>query len=210
MLARSAAFDAGYAFVTSFEALEENGRSREILGLIGLWEEARMAGAFSPDQKGRMEDISNEFHLEAATEGGWTLYQIHPVVVRYENRARQPGEPSHQTFSLENPGVRQPLRFILTASEVSVDGIHLELDGVGRMDLPVRLEDGQALVYDGGEGASVYSPRWNLMGTVHLPEEILEVGTGSHTLVVDASLTGEEGHLKVELRFWGDPEPVGR
>jgi hypothetical protein len=50
MLARSAAFDAGYAFVTSFEDLEENGRSDEILGLIGRWEEARMADAFTPDQ----------------------------------------------------------------------------------------------------------------------------------------------------------------
>ena len=44
MLARSAAFDAGYAFVTSYEALEGNGFADRILEAIGAWEKARMDG----------------------------------------------------------------------------------------------------------------------------------------------------------------------
>jgi hypothetical protein len=111
---------------------------------------------------------------------------------------------------MENPGVRQPLRFILTASETSADGILMEVDGVGRLELPVRLEDGEALVYEGGEEAWVFSPQWNLLRTVPMPEGTPAVGSGTHSLVVDAALRGEEGHLKVELRFWGNPEPVGR
>ncbi|NNM04122.1 MAG: hypothetical protein HKO65_03385, partial [Gemmatimonadetes bacterium] len=139
MLARSAAFDAGYAFVTSFEALEGNGRSDEILGLIGTWEEARMAGVFSEDQKTRMEDITNEFHLERSGGNGWALSQIYPTVVRYEVRDRQPGEPSSNTFEFENQGSDQTLRFIATAEGASIESIRFEVDAKGKIDFPVRL-----------------------------------------------------------------------
>jgi hypothetical protein len=211
MLARSAAFDAGYAFVTSFEALYENGRTDEILNLIGMWEEARMGEFFSPDQKGRMEDISNEFHLETVGEGGWNLYQIHPTVVRYEHRERQPGEPRHQMFSFENGGSEQPLRFIATASGASVDGLLFEIDGVGQVELPVRLQDGEALVYRGGEEATVYSPQWQVLGTVPVDGTALIVDPGEHSLMLDATLTGgDEGHLRVELRLWAEAEFVTR
>ncbi len=64
MLARSAAFNAGYAFVTSDKVLKTNGQTNEILQLIGEWEKARMSNAFSEDQKECMKDINNEFHLE--------------------------------------------------------------------------------------------------------------------------------------------------
>ena len=211
MLARSAAFDAGYAFVTSFEALEENGRSDEILNLIGLWEEARMGDAFTAAQKLRMEDISNEFHLEEVGEAGWNLYQVHPTVVRYEHRERQPGEPAHQTFSFENGVAEQRLRFIVTAAGTSADGILLELDGVGRLELPVRLQDGETLVYQGGQEATVYSPQWRVLGSFPLNGGALTVGPGGHSLMLDATLRGgDEGHLKVELRLWGEAEFVAR
>jgi len=210
MLARAAAFDAGYAFVTSFEALEANGRADEILALIGLWEEARMEDAFSPDQKSRMEDITNEFHLEEAGGEGWILRQIHPSVFRYENREKQPGEPRHEAFTFENPRAREPIRFILTASGTSVRDLLLELDGIGRLEVPVRLEDGEALVYQGGNFATLYSSQWEVLGTVPIDEAGLFVGPGRHSLMVDALMSGSEGHLKVELRLWGEEEVVSR
>ena len=211
MLARSAAFDAGYAFVTSFEALEENGRSDEILRLIGMWEEARMGNVFTPEQKERMEDISNEFHLEEVGETGWSLYQVHPTVVRYEHRERQPGEPTHQTFPLQNSLAEQPLRFIVTAVGTSADRVLLELDGVGRLEIPVLLQDGEALVYQGGDEATVYSPQWQVLGTIPVDGAALMVNPGEHSLMFDATLRGgDEGHLKVELRLWGGAESVAR
>jgi hypothetical protein len=211
MLARSAAFDAGYAFVTSFEALEQNGRSDDILDLIGMWEEARMGDVFTPDQKRRMEDISNEFHLEQVGETGWDLYQIHPTVVRYQHRERQPGEPSHQTFAFENGGAEQSLRFIATAVGTAVDGILMEFDGVHRVELPVRLQDGEVLVYQGGGEATIYSARWQIIGTVPVDEAALMVGSGAHSLMLDAATSGGDGgHLKVELRLWGEAESVAR
>ncbi len=73
LLARSAAFDAGYAFVTSFDSLAKNPATDEILRAIGRWEKARLAGAFTAEQKRRMEDVRAEFHLEDAPGGGVRL-----------------------------------------------------------------------------------------------------------------------------------------
>lgn len=208
MLARSAAFDAGYAFVTSFEALERNGRAEEILALMGRWEAARMADAFSPGQKARMEEIAREFHLDEAGDG-WALTEIHPTRIRYENRDRQPGEPSHETFTFDNMEEEQALGFVLTAVGAAMNGIQLELDGVRRVNLDVRLADGQALVYSGGDEATIYTNEWRTAGTVAVDPADLTVESGEHTLVVDAGLgAGEETHLELELRIRGRPEAV--
>ncbi|MCK5651319.1 MAG: hypothetical protein KAJ42_08080, partial [Gemmatimonadetes bacterium] len=176
-----------------------------------MWEEARMADAFTPEQKHRMEDIGNEFHLEEAGEEGWNLFQIHSSVLRYEYRERQPGEPSHETFTFQNREGEQPLRFVLTAVGASVDGVRLELDGVRTVELGVRLRDGEALAYQGGDRATVYSSQWRVMGSVPVDATDLLVGSGEHRLLLDAALEAEEGgHLKVELRIWGEAELVPR
>jgi hypothetical protein len=209
MLARSAGFDAGYGFVTSFESLEENGRSHEILQLLARWEEARMANAFSPDQKRRMEDIANEFHLEASGESGWILQQIHTSIHRFENRERQPGEPARQAFPFENPEGGQPLGFILTAVGGTATEVRLEIDRVRTVEIPGALRDGESLVYRGGEHASLYDPQWQLIHTLPLDPDALYVEPGNHELGLDARLAGGEGaELKVEIRLRGPDEAV--
>jgi len=209
MLARSAAFDAGYAFVTGFEALEGNGRTPEILALIGRWEEARMADVFSPDQKSRMEDVANEFHLDESEDGGWVLHQIHTTTHRFENRERQPGEPSHQSFSFRNPEREQTLAFILTAVGGGVEGISMEVDGVASVHYEEGLRAGEALVYQGGDRALVYSPDWHLRRSIPMDPWALWVASGEHVMVLDAQVGGaENAHLKVELRIKGAPESV--
>ena len=57
MLARSAAYDAGYAFVVRDEALQQNGQLSTIFERIAAWEKLRITEAFSPDQKERMKSI---------------------------------------------------------------------------------------------------------------------------------------------------------
>jgi hypothetical protein len=209
MLARSAAFDAGYALVTSFEALEENGRSQEILDLIGRWEEARMAGAFSSEQKTRMEDIQNEFHLEGSGAEGWTLTQVRSSLFRYEYRERQPGEPSHEVFAFSNPEGPQPLRFVLSAAGGPARGLRMELDGVRSVDLPDRLGEGEALVYEGGDQGTIYSKDWQVLRTIPMDRASLRLVPGEHSLFFDAVMgSNEEAHLKLELRVWGEPESV--
>ena len=209
MLARSAAFDAGYAFVTSFEALEENGRSDEILELLGRWEEARMADAFSRDQKRRMQEIENEFRLQEAEDGTWTLTQIHVVRHRVGGRARQPGEPADPVLTLENPDGTQPLGLVLTATDGPVSGIRMEMDGSAGVEIPAVLQDGESLVYDGGPTADLYSSRWRLLGTVLMDPDAFTLSPGRHEVGFDARPGGGEGaYLKVELRVRGVGEPV--
>jgi len=209
MLARSAAFDAGYGFVTSFEALEENGRSDEILSLLGRWEAARMAGAFLPEQKRRMEDVGNEFHLDGDGDGGWALTQIHVTRLQVDGGERQPGEPPLRVASFENPGPPQPVGFILTAAEGAVSGIRLEVDHVKEWTMPGTLGAGEALVYEGGSRATVYSPSWQVLRRVPADAAAFRVGSGRHALGVDARVEGgRQARLKVEIRVKGPREAV--
>ncbi len=208
MLARSAAFDAGYALVTSFDAVDGNGRSDRILDLIGRWEAARMADAFSAEQKRHMEDIANEFHLDGSGDGPWTLYQIHAVTHRLAGGARQPGEPSARSFPFTNPVGEQTSRFLLTAEGGPVRNVILELDGVARLEIPGRLETGETLAYEGGNEAVVYSGTWQRLRQVPLRGRGLTVLPGDHEMVVDAEL-GEGVQLRVELRLWSEGEAVG-
>jgi len=209
MLARSAAFDAGYGFVTSFEALEENGRAEEILQLLGRWEAARMANVFSLDQKRRMEDIANEFHLEEAGGGEWILQQVHTTTHRFENRVRQPGEPWNRAFSFENPVRQQALGFILTVAGGTASGIRMGIDGGEATEIPLTLRDGEALVYEGGESASLYSSHWQLLRRIPMDPEAVLVAPGAHELGFDARLSGgEDAVIRVEVRMRAPGERV--
>jgi len=208
MLARSAAFDAGYALSTRLEFLEANGRTDEILDLIGIWEAARMADAFTAEQKLRMEDIDNEFHLERSGDSSWRLFQVHSSTYRLEGRERQPGEPSHQTFPFQNPEAEQTLHFLLTAEGGAAGNLRMELDGVRQVDLPVHLAEGETLAYEGGDQATIYSSRWREVRSVPVDAEVLRIATGAHELVLDADLVADGGQLKVELRIWSEGEGV--
>ena len=114
LLAKSAAFDAGYGFVLRSGVIESNGNSDKIMQLIGDWERLRMANAFSAEQKQRMEDINNEFSLEKTGDGQWNLLQIYSSKFNHENKVRQPGEPLYSTFNFEHKGQDQTMNFIIT------------------------------------------------------------------------------------------------
>ena len=208
MLARSAAFDAGYAFVTSFDALARNGAADEILTLIGIWEEARMAGAFSPAQKRRMEDVGREFHLERVADG-WTLTEIHSDIFRYEARDRQTGEPPAGTFTFENPATAQPLGFVLTAAGAGAENVRLHLDGSRTPAFVARLREGESLVYEGGDSATIHTGEWRVAGSVPIDAASFRVAPGTHRITLDATMRGgDDAHVTLELRVRGEPESV--
>jgi len=139
MLARSAAFDAGYAFVTGYAALEANGYTDRILAAIGMWEQARMAGAFSDEQKRRMEDISAEFTLEDSDSDSWLLTSIHTHIYRHDRPVRQPGEPGASRFAFTNPGEEQELHWIVTAEGGDISGVSMRLDISSEVRFDLRI-----------------------------------------------------------------------
>jgi hypothetical protein len=211
MLARSAAFDAGYAFVTGYEELEENGFTARMLDAIALWERARMADAFSAKEKRRMEDVDSEFHLEAAGDRGFTLTQVHPQVFRHERGVRQPGEPSSSTFELANPGAAQTLRWILSAEDGEVSQIRLAIDDGEPISLPVRLRAGWSLRYEGGSTVTIRDAGHRRQGVVRVDELRLRIAPGRHAVTLDAGLTpADQAKARLELRVLGRGESIGQ
>jgi hypothetical protein len=75
MLARAAGYDAGFAMVARTASLRGNTSTNELLDAIREWETARLSMAFSDEQRERLKNPKNEFHLEKIAEGKWNLIQ---------------------------------------------------------------------------------------------------------------------------------------
>jgi hypothetical protein len=207
MLARSAAFNAGYAFVASYGVIKNNGHSEEILKLLGDWENARMAGAFAEGQKKRMEDIKNEFHLEAVGENEWNLYQVYSYKFTHEKKVRQPGEPLHSSFKVKNPSTKQKMNFILTAIDGNVKGIKMEINNYKKITLPITLKEGETIKYSNGEKAVIYDKYWHDLKEVKIDTSILNIGNGEHSITFDCNFVGgKDPKTKLEIRFIGAAE----
>ncbi len=209
MLVRSAAFNAGYGFVTNYEALEENKHSEKILKLLGEWEKARLSGAFSNEQKQRMENINTEFHLEPTDQNEWNLYQIYSFRFNHKKKVRQPGEPLYSTFSFENPVESQSLNFILKAVNGDVKDIKIEIDNYKEISLPVILKAGETIKYTGGNLAVKYSKNREIIKEFNIDPSELIVATGEHKLTFNCTFTGEkESLVKMEVRITGPAEKI--
>lgn len=210
MLARSAAFNAGYAFVSGERPFKTNGQTKEILRLIGEWEKARMADAFTEDQKARMKDINNEFTLETISEGKWNLRQIHSFKFNHGDKVRQPGEPLFSTFTFDNPEEESVLNFILTAQGASLSEIKLEINNSREILIPVSLNEGESMKYTGGNSVVKLDKFLNEMEKIDLNPEDFNIKNGSNSIVFDCifSNKGKEPAAKFEVRIPGKVEEI--
>jgi hypothetical protein len=210
MLARSAAFNAGYAFVTGERQLKTNGQSGEILRLIGEWEKARMADAFTEEQKERMKDINNEFTLDAVDENHWNLRQIHSFKFKHEAKVRQPGEPLFSTFEFENPVNEATMNFILTAQDADLSTIKIEIDNSREIILPVKLKAGETLKYTGGNSAVLLDKTLHVTKEIGMKPEQFKIEKGLHSVVFDCTFSNKakEPLAKFEVRFPDKTEEV--
>ncbi|MEN8117468.1 MAG: hypothetical protein ABFS16_10840 [Bacteroidota bacterium] len=211
MLARSAAYNAGYAFSTNESRIKTNGQTDEILRLIGEWEKARMTDAFTEEQKERMKDINNEFTLETLGPNHWSLRQIHSFKFKHEAKVRQPGEPLFSTFQFESPEEDAAMNFIITAQEATISAIKVEIDNSREIVLPVQLKDGESLNYKGNNKAIVFDKFLNPIKEIEINPELLKTGKGSHSAVFDCSFSdkGKEPLAKFEVRIPGKAEEIG-
>ena len=207
MLARSAAYDAGYAFVTSFKTLGENGRTEQILALLGRWEKARMSGAFPDTLKKEMENLDHEYHLETAGENQWDLYRVTTALFSHAPVERQPGEPRFTRFSFNNPYEEQPLTFTLQATkDTECKDITLEMDNNKTLTFPMTLKKGQILSYQGGDSAELLDKTRHRIKTIALEGGNYTISHGDHTFAVDAEFTGGAvPELQIELKTLSGP-----
>lgn len=210
MLARSAAFNAGYAFVSGEKQFQTNGQSGDILRLIGEWEKARMGKVFSEEQKERMKDINNEFHLETLGENHWNLYQIHSFKFKHEDKVRQPGEPLFSTFKFENPEESATLIFILTAQDAAISALKIEMNNCCEVAIPVSLAAGESARYSGGEKLEILNASLQKIKEIPVDTSKLQIAKGNHSIIFDCvfSEKGKEPAAKFEVRISGKAEEL--
>jgi hypothetical protein len=215
LLARAAGFDAGFAFNVSFDAVQKNGQSEAIFNAIKTWETARMAGAFSSDQKKRMEDISKEFHLKQSGPKTWNLYPLNVEQFVFEQKVRQPGEPLHSIFEFNNPYREQSLVFSAVllpeqnAPGANVTKIVLEINKTRQVEILLEMEPYQIVQLNKNGELHLLDRNRNLIREIDYTFTLPTLKKGINVIIADAEFS-EEGasNLKFEIRTEGPAELV--
>lgn len=215
LLARAAGFDAGFAFCVDFKTVNKNGMREAIFDLIKQWESARTAKAFSTEQKLRMQNVNNEFHLEPVGSGEWNFFQCEVKRFIHEQKIKQPGEPTFSTTEFNNPYPSQLMAFTLNlypkenSTGSSIEKIIFEVNNYSKIEIPVRLEPFQTLKTDGRNKLQVFDKNWNLLKEINLEQDMPLFSQGRNIVVFDAVFTDEgSSKIKIELRTIGKAELI--
>jgi len=210
LLARSAGYDAGYAFVANMESIEKNGNSDKILELIGDWEKLRLGGSLTEEQKETMRDIDKEFSIKRINDNEWNLYEVNAEIFNHEKKVRQPGEPLYSTFAFNNIGNEHSLNFILTANNCDASEITLEINNYKKIELPLVLRKGQIIKYDGGNKAIVFDSNGNVIKEFDINPSDFKVGKGENFLIVDCNFDkiDKKPTIKLEIRTFAKGEKI--
>ena len=210
LLARSAAYDAGYTLVTSGSQVDLNGSSDQIIEAIREWEKARLGGAFPLYIKQEMEHIYNEYKLEATGDKSWNLYKCKPIRFTHNNIVRQPGEPVVAKWTFDNKNGRQPLQFIMKADD-KVSDLSLEIGNYSTISIPINLNVGETIKYDGGTDIVVYDRNWQILKTIPINSKKMEVPTGENSLIFSckfASTNQPDKKLSAEFKTFSEAIPL--
>ena len=170
MLSKCAGFDAGFALFAALDTLENNGQTPMILAAIKDWENARLAGAFTPKLRDKLRHSAGEFHLEKIDQNSWDLYQVDITdAFTYVQQQKQPGEPADEIWTFSNRFGMQPFQFILrvipdptTSQNERVINPTFEV-GFEQIIFSIDLEPNQYLVCDGHRPSRVYDLNWNFL-----------------------------------------------
>lgn len=213
-LSKCAGFDAGFALASPLMALQNNGQTADVLNAVREWEAARLANAFTEEQRERMREPNSEFHLEPCAEGGWDLYPVaYSDTFTHTGEERQPGEPEGDSWELENSFSEQPLRFVLRTlpgigeqQNVALRNPVFEV-GVQCLKIPVDLSPRQYLVCDGSDRAQVLDVNWNVIRSVELDTAVPTLATGSQQIRFWCE-GGADSPAEIRIKLLGPPERV--
>jgi len=212
MLARAAGYDAGFAMVAHPKSIKNNPAGGQLLDAIREWETARLAMAFSHDQKERLKNTKNEFHLEKVGEGEWDLFQYQlsgPFI--HEKYIRQPGEPTHARWDFEVKSFRQPLQFRadITGKAGTVKSIKIQLDNYAEIEIEQELKPGETVICDGTNWIKVYDEKGKQKNVIELSSKIPDLTVGKHQLICNAAFAGDETPaVEFTVKTLGEPERV--
>jgi len=212
MLARAAGYDAGFAMVAHPKSIKNNPIGGQLLDAIREWETARLALAFSYDQKERMKNPKNEFHLENSKDGEWNLYQYKnfgPFI--HEKIIRQPGEPTHSRWDFELGSFDQPLQFKIDiiGNRGTVKNIKIQMDSYNEIEIDKEFEPGETLICDGTNVLRIYDEKGKQKSTIALNSKIPVLNVGKHLVILNAVFAGDETpKLEFTVKALNNPEKI--
>ncbi len=205
LLARSAAFDAGYTLVTNKRNIDENGQSDVIIKAIREWENARLSGAFPRELKKEMEHVANEYSLTETSATSWLLTPLQVQRFQHKNKLLQPGEPVVSKWEFDNKNARQPIRFIIKAND-RISDISIEIANYSTVRVDCVLEQGEYLKYDGGDSFQVCDNNWNELRRIPVGSDQMTVPEGKVSFVFSCTFAHREDMEKnasVEFKTMG-------
>jgi hypothetical protein len=198
MLAKAAGYNAGFGFVSSYKAFENNGMTDEILQQINIWENARLEDIFDEKTREKLRDINMEFHLEKTEDGNLNLIEIQSFIAEHTLKEKQPGEPLHSTLAFNNEK-EQDLNFIITAVDGKLKDIILEVDNYKQIAFMGIFEEGDIIKYSGGKHAVLYNKNWQLKRKLNC--ESSSLNKGDHMVTLDCKFPDEKAKMKMEVRL---------
>ena len=210
LLTRSAAHNAGFAFIAGDEAIQKNGNKNKILQLIGDWEKIRLKGLFTKNQIEIMKDIDTEYTLVTSNENEFDLHRVNSVKFTHNKKVRQPGEPLYSIFNFNHSEEEQTINFIINVIDCDISNITMEIDNYKKIKLPVSLKAGEIVKYTGGSKAYVYDINWNLISEFEITPSDLKVNSGDHSITFDCKFnnSGKEAKAKLEVRTFAPAEKI--
>jgi hypothetical protein len=212
MLARAAGYDAGFAMVAHPKSVKNNPIGGQLLDAICEWETARLARAFSTEQKERLKNTKNEFHLEKVKDGEWDLFQYQlsgPFI--HEKYIRQPGEPTYARWDFELKSFDQLLQFRvdITGKSGTVKHLKIQLDSYAEIEIEQELKPGETLICDGTNLLRVYDEKGKQKNVIEVSSKIPVIAIGKHQLICNAAFTGDETPaVEFTVKTLGKPERV--
>ncbi len=214
MLARAAAYSAGFAMVARPAALRANPRTPQLLDAIREWERARTSGAFSAVQRERLKDATAAFHLDTAGRDAWTLteYAQSPVFVR-ERVERQPGEPTTSTFQVQQSAAAQRLQFRITVpgARGTAQNLRLQVDRQPELVVAGIVRAGEIVSCDGTARVVVQEASGAVRRTIPLSTAPPMLAPGAHVVTLDADRTGDDPQrIELQLRWLASVQGIQR
>jgi hypothetical protein len=216
VLSKAAGYNSGFGLTIHAAVMRTNGNLDALLEAVRQWESARNAMAFTEEQKAKLRDVKQDFHMEPIGEGLWNLFAVDisdPLAC--DPSELQPGQPGGSDWAFVNHRPDQPLRFCMRVMPGSggVSGAvrrpTLNVNG-SYMTFDTDLAVSQYLVCEGGRIGKVYDQNWNLLRTVQASAEPPIVKKGKQTVSFSCKFEGRSKPV-VEMRLFtrSSPETVG-
>jgi len=211
MLARAAGWNAGYALVVHPKNLEDNPLAEEIIKLIRVWEEAKNRHIFNEEQKKLLKAGENDFSLAKISDGEFHLQYYTKDNFVHENIVLQPGQPNYSEWRFENTSAEQPLYFKLGAdgTKGSIENIIIELDSYQTIEIPVQLEAGTSIIYNGSDQLLIYDEKGRMKEKLPIEFGGINLGAGNHVMSVSCEFRADSDcALKGLIKLRGKVEVI--